>query len=291
MLFHIVDVFSETLYSGNQLAVVMGKPDDAAMQRIAREMNFSETTFVLSDIKKDGAYDVRIFTPSQEVPFAGHPVLGTAFVIATHLEKKQPVEIRLNLKGGCIPVGISYSNDGSISSLRMRQNPPEFIGGMDRQSVARALGVGVDSLISKLPVERVSTGLPFIIVPVRTLEAMRSIKLDIGAYNDLISDVESKAILAFCPETYAVDTSLNVRMFAPLYGIAEDPATGSGCGCLAAYLSRHAFFGSASVSARVEQGYEIGRKSILQIEADNVDGGIVVHVGGKVVQSAMGVLV
>ena len=122
MQFYIVDVFAQTKYAGNQLAVIRGKPDDALMQTIALEMHYSETTFITDDNPHDGGYDVRIFTPASELPFAGHPTLGTAFIVRQELIGQPVADIKLNMRVGQIPV--RFDDDGVIW---MRQNPPEFV--------------------------------------------------------------------------------------------------------------------------------------------------------------------
>src|SRR5918993_5792639 len=166
--FYIVDVFAEEKYAGNQLAVVRGGAalSDEALQKLALEMNYSETTFILTEEETDGGYDVRIFTPGGEVPFAGHPTLGTAYVIR-HEILAEPVErVTLNLKAGKIPVSF-----GEV--LWMRQLPPTFGEVLDNGSVARTLNLETADLDDHHPVQEVSTGLPALIVPLRDLDALR----------------------------------------------------------------------------------------------------------------------
>jgi trans-2,3-dihydro-3-hydroxyanthranilate isomerase len=172
--------------------------------------------------------------------------------------------------------------------LFMKQPAPRFGGAVERNRVALALGIRVSGLDPDVPVEEVSTGLPFLIVPLSSLAVMRTLALDQQHYHSLVEGREAKALLAFCPETYEEDNQLNVRMFAPALGIHEDPATGSGNGCLTAYLMRHRYFGTASINLCAEQGYEMGRPSLLYLRAGDLDGSITVHVGGRVIPVASG---
>ncbi len=289
--FYILDVFAEKRFAGNQLAVLVATEGTPVkeMQSIAREFNFSETTFVLSETPRDGGYDVRIFTPESEIPFAGHPTLGTAFVIQQDIIGEPVEEVVLNLGVGPIPVSFNYA-DGALDRLVMKQNEPVFGASFHRGAIAEVLGLSISELDARRPVQEVSTGLPFIIVPLKGLEALRSIKVNRNSYFELIEDAEAKAIVVFAPESYTKGNDLSVRMFADYYGIPEDPATGSGCGCLAAYLAKYRYFGKERVSVRAEQGHEIGRPSLLYLDAHDRNGQIDVHVGGRVIKVASGTL-
>ena len=285
LTFYIVDVFAEEKYAGNQLAVVRGGADlsDEALGKLALEMNYSETTFVLSDEEIDGGYDVRIFTPGAEVPFAGHPTLGTAYVIQ-HEFLNSPVEdVTLNLKAGRIPVTL-----GGV--LWMRQLPPTFGATLDPTLMARALNLETADLDDRFPVQEVSTGLPAMIVPLRNLDALRRCKVDWERCVELAGP--GKNLYVFCPEPHEDGPGdLSARMFADDLGVPEDPATGSAAGCLAGYLVEHRYFGTASVDVRVEQGFEIRRPSLLYLRAAKEDEETAVHVGGKVQMVARGELV
>jgi trans-2,3-dihydro-3-hydroxyanthranilate isomerase len=288
-VFYIVDVFAESRYAGNPLAVFRSgrSYSDVEMLQIAREMNYSETTFIMSDEPRNGGYDVRIFTPAEEVPFAGHPTLGTAFVIMRSIAGAPVERIVLNLMVGRIPVDFSYKDD-IPERLWMTQKPPDFGAVLAPERIASALGLEVGDIDSRFPVQEVSTGLPFFIVPVKTLDAVKKAKIQRKAFFALIDDTEAKAPLLFCPETYRSENDLNVRVFVDYYGIPEDPATGSANGCLAAYLVEHDYFGSGTIKVRVEQGYEIGRPSLLLLKASAREEEIEVRVGGKVIMVAEG---
>jgi trans-2,3-dihydro-3-hydroxyanthranilate isomerase len=285
LTFYIVDVFAEEKYAGNQLAVIRGGAGlpDEALQKITLEMNYSETAFVLADEESDGGYDVRIFTPGGEVPFAGHPTLGTASVIR-HEILAQPVDrMTLNLKAGKIPVTF-----GDV--LWMRQLPPTFGATLDPALIAMALNLETADLDTRSPVQEVSTGLPTLIVPLRDLDALRRCKVHWERYTELAGP--GKNLYVFCPEPHENGPGdLSARMFADDLGVPEDPATGSAAGCLAGYLVEHRYFGTASVDVRVEQGYEMNRPSLLYLRAEREGDEMMVHVGGKVQMVAKGELI
>ncbi len=287
--FYILDVFAERKYAGNQLAVFrhvegISEPE---MQEIAKEMHFSETTFILSEDKRNGGYDVRIFTPEHEIPFAGHPTLGTAYVIQQEIVKEPVEKILLNLKAGQIPVTFKYGGE-QIDIMWMKQINPTFGKVFDSPSLSRVLNIDKTEIDDRFPIQEVSTGTPFIMVPLRTIDGIKQAKIDKPGYFELIKNIEAKGILIFCPQTYHRENDLNVRVFVDYYGIPEDPATGSGNGCLAGYLVKCRYFGKDQIDIKVEQGYEIGRPSLLFLRAENHGGKIDVHVGGKVMLVAKG---
>jgi trans-2,3-dihydro-3-hydroxyanthranilate isomerase len=282
--FYIVDVFAEQKYSGNQLAVFRDTADLSTdeMQAIAREMHFSETTFILSDEPHDGGYDVRIFTPREELPFAGHPTLGTAFVIQQEIIGQPVEQMVLNLQVGQIPVTF----DGDI--LWMKQVEPEFGRMLDASQLAPVLNLDEDDFDPRFPIEEVSTGLPHIIVPLKRMDGLKRANVDRERYFRLIENTWAKPIMIFCPGGYNEEQDLGVRMFADCFGIAEDPATGSGSGCLAGYLIKRCYFGANEIDIRTGQGYEVNRPSTLYLRAADRGREIEVHVGGKVVKIAAG---
>jgi trans-2,3-dihydro-3-hydroxyanthranilate isomerase len=288
---YIVDVFAEQKYSGNQLAVFRNAAAISAdeMQAIALEMHFSETTFILSDETRDGGYDVRIFTPGEEVPFAGHPTLGTAYVIRQEIIGQPVEQVILNLGVGPIPVTF-----GEQGILWMKQVEPQFGQVLDASQLAPVLGLDEGELDPRFPIEEVSTGLPFIIAPLNGLDALRGATVNRERYFRLIENTWAKPILVFCPGGYDERQELGVRVFGDCFGIPEDPATGSGNGCLAAYLVRHRYFGAdarrtgRSIDIRIGQGYEVNRPSTLYLKAADKGDSIEVNVGGKVVKIAEG---
>lgn len=291
MNFYIVDVFAESKYAGNQLAVFCGAGvadlSDTQMLQIAREINYSETTFIPSNQPQNEGYNVRIFTPKRELPFAGHPTLGTAFVLQQEIINQPVEQVILNLAVGQIPVTFNYQNKVA-DVLWMQQNSPTFGQVLSAETLANILNLEVNEIHTRFPIQEVSTGVPFIIVPLKTLASLKKAKVNLDKYFELIETTEAKDILIFCPETYSDINDLNVRVFAHSLGIPEDPATGSANGCLAGYLVEYSYFGKNSVDIRVEQGYEIDRPSLLLLQSQKKDGQIEVLVGGKVVMIAKG---
>jgi len=287
-IYYIVDVFAERRYEGNQLAVFICQESltDSEMQRIAKEMNYSETTFITSFEN----YTVRIFTPETELPFAGHPTLGTAFVIQQEFIKGKVTTIPLNLKIGQIPVLFKYKGD-YVSEIWMEQKEPTFHGFFAPDLIAEVLNLKENDIDKRFRIQEVSTGVPTIITPLKSLNALKRAKINIDKYYDLIENTKAKSILIFCPETYDKNNDLNVRFFADFYGVPEDPATGSGNGCLAAYLVKQDYFNKRNIDIRVEQGYEIGRPSLLLLRAEEKESKYYVSVGGKAIIVAKGELV
>lgn len=286
--FYLVDVFGRRKYSGNQLAVVTGSEDLTAeqMQVIAQELNFSETAFVFE--KPDlntAAYSVRIFTPKNEVPFAGHPALGAAYIIREKIIQREIQEVTIKLPVGLISI--------TFNSMDLRawvtQMPPTFSGDWCISDLTRVLQIDESDVDARWPVSTVDTGFPHIIIPLRSLAALKRIQLDKFEYLNFTEDHQVKSILCFSPEPYESGQQLSVRVFSPHYSVVEDAATGSGNGCLAAYLSHIKYFGSTDVEIDVGQGYEIGRPSSLSLRATRVSGEIKVDVGGRVYEVADGV--
>jgi len=284
--FYIVDVFAEKKYEGNQLAVFLAEDifSDSEMQKIAREMNFSETTFITSI--KD--YNVRIFTPEVELPFAGHPTLGSSLIIQKEIIKSNVKTLLLNLKIGPIPILFKYKS-GEVEEIWMEQKTPAFGKFYDPELLANTVYLDEEDIDIRFPIQEVSTGLPFIIVPLKNLDALKRARVEREKLFNFIENTSAKSILLFCPETRNKGNHLSVRVFAEVPGL-EDPATGSGNGCLAAYLVNRQYFGKNSVDIRVEQGYEIGRPSLLLLKAEEIKGKISVSVGGKAFIIAKGEL-
>ncbi len=289
--FVIVDVFARCPYSGNQLAVFLPRAGltGQRMQLLAKEMNYSETTFILTGEERDGGYGVRIFTPESEVPFAGHPTLGTAFVLREYIIEEPVETVTLNLAAGRIPVTFAEPGEG-LETLWMRQLEPSFGSVITTADMAPVLGLEPADFDARFPVQEVSTGLPFVIVPLRSRSAFERAGVDMHRCRELFRAIEARAILVFNSETGQPENDLSVRVFAGWYGVPEDPATGSANGCLAGWLVRHRYFGESSIDIRVEQGDLIGRPSILFLKAHEDGGRIEVTVGGNVIPVARGEL-
>jgi trans-2,3-dihydro-3-hydroxyanthranilate isomerase len=246
------------------------------MQRIAHEIHFSESTFV-----RDGTCDVRIFTPDMEVPFAGHPTLGTAFVIRELLGWTRSNRVVLNLGVGAIPV------DFADGLLTMEQKPPSFGNVIaDRTRLARILGIDDAGIDARFPPQVVSTGLPSVIVPLTSLAAARRCAIRHDLYAQFLGDTEKAALLVFTTEAESAD--LHVRVFVDDAGFFEDPATGSANGNLAGWLLEHRYFEREAIRYVVEQGVEMGRPSRLYVDAQKRDGRFTIRVGGRVYAVAEG---
>ena len=281
-----VDVFTSRPLEGNSLAVFTdGRGlSDEDMQNIAREMNLSETTFVLprdAAIDKQRGTRVRIFTVAEELPFAGHPTLGTAFVLRT-LHKAE--EIKLDLNVGQVPVRFEQS-DGQPVFGEMTQVDPKFGPVHDHGTVARVTGLKTNDLDSSLPVETVSTGVPFTIVPLRSLAAIRNFSIDQKQVAEYLEQSGGKFFYFVTRETVDRAARLHARM---IFYNGEDPATGSAAGCAAAWMVAH---GVAQPDERVliEQGVEIKRPSRIFVRAGKNDNRVVnVRVGGNAVEVMRG---
>ncbi|MCY4019221.1 MAG: PhzF family phenazine biosynthesis protein [Chloroflexi bacterium] len=284
--FFIVDVFTiGRKYTGNQLAVYLGDPPTVLMQQLAKEINFSEITFVTSNSPENDGYNVRIFMPEVEVPFAGHPVLGTAFVIRRELIGADVKRVNINLAAGQIPV--SFADDGVIW---MRQNQPSFGQRFAPADLARILNVEEEDIDARFPIQEVSTGLPFVLVPMTSLDAVKRSQVNLDRLRALLGPHDAIAPAIFCAEALAGENDIHVRVLDDVYGAPEDPATGSAGGCIAAYSVQYGYAGGDQVKLRAEQGYQIGRPSLLYLEAQRSAAGIDIRVGGRVELVAQGQL-
>jgi trans-2,3-dihydro-3-hydroxyanthranilate isomerase len=279
----IVDVFAEEKYAGNQLAVVSdgARLSDVEMQRIARETNFSETTFILSDHPRAGGYDVRIFTPVAEVPFAGHPTLGTAFVLRHTILRGHAETVTLNLKAGRVPV--TFEMDRGRERLWLQAPPVQFGPVHAADDVAAVVGLMASDIDDRFPVREVSMGIAFVMLPVRTLAAVQRARFDREACARMSRERQLPPVFLFCSETLFPENQVHARMFAEAYGVPEDPATGSANACFGAYVLDCGYLAGDRVGFRVEQGYEIGRPSLLFVRGERTPSGPRVSVGGHVI--------
>ena len=284
--FHIVDVFAEEKYAGNQLAVFRddeGLPGEL-MQRIAKEMNFQESTFITGVDLDSLVFKVRIFTKERELPFAGHPTLGTAYVIQKAIVGRQVEKVTLDLKAGMIPVTFSYV-DGEADVLWMKQLNPVFGETHPPEPVAEFLGLEPEDIDADWPIQEVSTGVPFFMIPLTSRDAVVRTRINREKLEAYTQGTEAKSPLVFCREPVYPENHLKVRMIG---STGEDPATGSANGCLAGYLAKHRYFGGPRVDVRVEQGYEIGRPSLLYLRSEDRGEEVDVYVGGRNVMVAKG---
>jgi trans-2,3-dihydro-3-hydroxyanthranilate isomerase len=281
-----VDVFTSRPLEGNALAVFTDARglSDAEMQALARETNLCETTFVLprdAATERERGRRVRIFTIREELPFAGHPTLGTATVLRG-AGSEGLVELDLNV--GKIPVRFTTSADG-LAFGEMQQRDPEFGPRHDRQEVARATGLKPDDIADDLPIQTVSTGMAFTIVPVRTLAAMRALRPDLQVASEYLERSGGKFFYFVSRETVDKTARLHARM---IFYNGEDPATGSAAGCTAAWMVAHGV-ARPEENAIIEQGIEIMRPSRLVVRAGRQGDRIVtVRVGGNSVEVMRG---
>ena len=291
MRIYMADIFAEQRYAGNPLAVVTGGEALAvdAMQLIAAETNYSETVFVDSVPEQDGGYRTRIFTPAREIAFAGHPILGTAWVIRRHVATGSPEVVRLNLSVGQIPVRFEYSTeDGEIAWF---QGPQAQFGAVcSREAMAVALGIETDDIESGIPVQAVTAGVSVLIVPVRSLEALRRCKLNLAAFVPLAERGFSPLVYVYSSETHDSRNDLCARFFFEAHGVREDPATGNGAAFLGVYLLEHLPCDRSGLSLRIEQGHQVRRPSLIRLRARMDGKSREVHVGGRIVPTVEGEL-
>jgi trans-2,3-dihydro-3-hydroxyanthranilate isomerase len=294
-----LDVFTQTPLAGNPLAVfpdARGLNDDE-MQALAREMNLSETTFFFPrDTATEGreGKKVRIFTVEAELPFAGHPTLGTALYLYAS-ESTKPAEIALDLKAGKIPVRFTANSknagrdrvDGQVFG-EMRQRDPEFGTPLPRDDVARVIGIAVDEISSEWPIQPVSTGLTFTIVPFRNRQTLSDLKFSYIQAAEFLKNSGANFFYFLCPERREGRLEARARMF--FYG-GEDPATGSAAGCAASWMVQH---GVAKNDEQVviQQGIECRRPSEMHVRATREGGRVTnVRVGGYAVEILRGTVV
>ncbi len=272
--FRLVDVFTEVPFAGNQLCVVPEPPSDLdtdTMAMLAREIGFVETTFVTA-IREDG-YDVRIFTPDAEIPFAGHPTLGTAFTLAS--ERRVSANVVQTSAAGDVPVEV----DLEAGTAWMRQLPAmEGAPVEDRASIAGAAGLQLDDLVHGLPIVAASTGLAHLMVPVRDEATLRRATRDDAGCAAVCAANAAESLYLF---TVRAHGDVMARMFDRGAKIGEDPATGSAAGPLGAYLTRR---GLAGMPGRVTiaQGEMAGRPSFLHVDVRPEGDSLAVRVGGGV---------
>jgi trans-2,3-dihydro-3-hydroxyanthranilate isomerase len=277
--YRLVDVFTETPLEGNPLAVFLDGSglDDTTMQKIAKEMNLSETTFVLPPTRPNCAARVRIFTPSMEMVFAGHPTVGTSFVLLEEgLVPKDTARFALDEKIGAVPIRV----DPGVRPLIWLTTPPIHFGATyDRAVCARALGVDTGDVLD-IPPQLVSAGNPNIYIPLKSKVAVDRAWIDLAGLRNIKNGQQDAAcVFVFTPTPEGAYS----RMFAPEHGVIEDPATGSATGPLAAYMMRHNLASGAPGTRFVsEQGTKMGRRSILYIQINGQDGADGIEIGGYV---------
>jgi len=295
--YHLLDVFTNQAFGGNQLAVFTSPPADltqATMQRIAKELNLAEITFVFPPDDPTNDYRVRIFTPATEMPMAGHPTVGTGYLLAhqSMLGDINGEKVVVFEEGvGPINVTVKADSDGHPTQVLMRQPLPEFLDIYeDKAWVAELLSLSVDDLHPTVPVQVASTGVPFLYVVVNNLEAIGRINLRLDMWADKLKGTNAEQIFAVTTEAQYDGSTVHSRMFAPAFGIPEDPATGAASGPLGAFLVRYGLVEAGHMVS--EQGIEMGRPSFINIEI-GVDGDDFtdIIIGGECVYMGYGTLI
>jgi trans-2,3-dihydro-3-hydroxyanthranilate isomerase len=284
-----VDVFTDRVFGGNPLAVVLDARglDDGLMQQIAREMNLSETVFLFPPTRPECVAALRIFTPAREVPFAGHPTIGTTWVLAARgMSPKGAARFTLEEKIGPVPVELE-GDPTRPSFIWMSQQDATFDAALgNREAVAHALGLTVADLWPDGPIQPGSTGNKFLFVPLRDKATVDRAALDVRAILEALGERPRMGIFVFAPDPDASAGRVYSRMFGPhSSGIPEDPATGSASGPLGAYLLRNGMVkGSGEVKIVSEQGTKMGRQSFVHIRLAERGGTVTdIRVGGGVV--------
>lgn len=294
--YYTADVFTNQQFGGNQLAVFPDARDlpEAAMPRIAREFNFSETTFVLPAQNPAHTRRVRIFTPGGELPFAGHPTVGTAFVLATiGAIPLSGDETRIVLEEGVGPVPVTIRSTGGrpdFAQLSVAQLPEFGPPAPSARDLARVLGLETGEVLDGAATsEAVSCGVPFLFVPLRDRSALARARVRLDEFDALLRDYWTAKVFLFCDKPELPGSHYRARMFAPGIGVPEDPATGSAAAAFGGYVAKRDTRTDGTLRWRIEQGFEMGRPSLLDVEVDKRGGAITaVRVGGNSVLVSKG---
>ena len=250
---------------------------EVQLQQVAREMNLSETTFIFPPSIPEADFDIRIFTPEREIPFAGHPTLGTAYVLR-HAGLISPAkkQMRLNFKVGLISLDLE-ENDKFYMTQPMGKILQTY---SIIERVAKSLGLNTNNIDENLPIQSVSTGFPALLVPINSLRAIQRIILNLSLLKELLDEAEVAMIYPFTRKTVYYDNSIHARGFAPFIGIPEDPATGSVAGALGYYLNDK---NPEEKKFTIEQGFEINRPGKIFVEINNTEKNKnVIRVGGNI---------
>lgn len=285
----IVDVFSAERFGGNQLAVITDARglESAEMQQIAREFNFSETTFVLPPQSAEHSAHFRIFTPARELPFAGHPTVGTAWVLAQERRLSSPAQLSLEAGVGLLKVEV----ESSKACFEVAQAPSFEPLDIELQSLAELLDLSPEELAAPTVA---SCGLPFALIPVKSLQAIARARLKAPLDAEIFRRCPAlKEVYLYCFETHNPACQVHTRMFAPGAGVAEDPATGSAASALAAWLATEQKTeqeAEGKYEYLIEQGLEMGRPSLIQTRVLKSSAGLRVFVSGQVVPFSRGKL-
>jgi trans-2,3-dihydro-3-hydroxyanthranilate isomerase len=266
--FVTLDVFTRRRFAGNPLAVVLDPDglDTAGMQSIAREFNLSETVFVFAPEREGARAKLRIFTPARELPFAGHPTVGTAVALG-RIDGGGERAFVLDENVGPVPCRVrSTGADGGWASFELPKLPVKEADGPAVEVMAESLGLATSDFDpATSPAEWWSAGNPFAMVPLRGLDAMRRSVVNLAKFDAAFEGPGRPAAFLFCREAEESGHAFHARMFAPAFGILEDPATGSAVASFAGYLARHGGYADGEHVIPIEQGYEMGRPSLMEL--------------------------
>ena len=296
--YYILDVFTETRFAGNQLAVVRDceRLSGEQMQAIAREFNFSETIYILPPRDPVNSARLRIFTPAAEVPFAGHPTIGGAVLIAqmdaADMLGQQELQIALELGVGLVPCGVRKPKGRAVRAVFEAPQLPQKIAEVDAAEAARALGLaGTDIGFGAHAPSVYSAGLPFVFVPLASQEAIGRAKPKMEAWDGLVAPQQCIGAFVYCEHAGSDTAHVHARMFAPGYGVPEDPATGSAAAAFAGVCLEFERPGEGEHQIIIEQGVEMGRRSEIALTMTVRNGALAgVSVGGAAVIVASGML-
>jgi PhzF family phenazine biosynthesis protein len=287
-----VDAFTSRPLYGNPAAVVFDADEISTetMQKIAREMNLSETVFILKPTIPEADYRARIFTPMSELPFAGHPTVAAAHsVLARYPDKAEATLLRQECGIGIVPVEVIPLESGG-TLLRMTQGAPTYRdAGLSRETVSRMLGC-TEYDLEECPFEVVSTGVPWLIVELSRFEAISTLNPDQGLIARECKTLRAAGVTVFVECGGAETARIRLRTFAPGEGVAEDPVCGSGNGSVAAFIARHKHPKDVSISYVAEQGIEIGRDGEVHVLLERDGDALSVRIGGEAAVAARGQL-
>lgn len=296
--YYLVDVFTHSKYKGNQLAVFVdydNQVSDQEILQIAKELRLAEITFVKKNIDNT-RFEVRIFTQEQEVPFAGHPCLGTAFVINKYLLSQPQEQLILHLVHANISIQISDSQNLEEAFFTLQTAAPTFHGTHDPTTIAQLLTLPVEAIDTTSPIEEISTGLPYIIVPLKNLQSINQLQLQAPAVIQFLQQHKryktnsptgiSSAFFFITPETKSPQNNFHARMFSVEdEQLQEDAATGSANSCFLAYLLKHQ---ATSIDAVVEQGFQMNRDAYIHLKGQREGESYQLSIGGQVVPIGQG---
>ena len=291
--FATLDVFTDTRFAGNPLAVVLDADglDTPAMMKIAREFNHSETVFVQPPADASHRAKLRIFTPARELPFAGHPTVGTAVMLSLVDGRDGSAGMVLEEQVGLVPCRVRPSSaDAGYAQFDLPRLPAQEACELDRGAMARALGLESGDLgIDDWSAELWSGGNPFVLVPIAILEAAGRCRVDLATFEDTFRASGRAAAFVFTRETSSKGHDFHARMFAPSFGMIEDPATGSAVAAFAGYLATHGKYADGEHLVKIEQGVEMGRPSLMELRLTMAGGRLTAaSIGGGAIRVCEG---